>query len=154
TLSFSNGSTVSIGALPANGTPMVVTFPLRTVSWMRFTINQASGNTPGLAEIEILGVPNSRTDDDPPRILQGPVPAPAAIHSGQTSSLAVTAVDLDGDSIQYTWSADSGSISGSGASAVFTAPTVTQSTYVTVTVRLDDGRGGVAINSAFVTVSP
>lgn len=154
TLSFSDGSTVAVGALPTNGTPMVVTFPLRTVTWLRFTINQVSGDNAGLAEMEILGVPTSRTDDNPPRILLGPVPTPAAIHSAQTSTLTMTAIDLDGDSIQYTWSADSGSIVGSGASASFTAPAVTQSTVVTITVQLDDGRGGVTRNSAFVTVAP
>jgi len=154
TLSFSDGSTVAVGALPTNGTPTVLTFPLRTVTSMRFTINQATGDNPGLAEIEILGVPASRTDNDPPRILLGPVPSPATITKAQTSTLTMTAIDLDGDSIQYSWSVDSGSIAGNGASAVFTPPAVTQSTIVTVTVQLDDGRGGVVRNSAFVTVTP
>jgi hypothetical protein len=55
TLSFSDGSTVGVGALPRNGAALVVTFPARTVTSLKFTINTAAGYNIGLAEIVALG---------------------------------------------------------------------------------------------------
>jgi LmbE family N-acetylglucosaminyl deacetylase len=154
TLSFSDGSTMSVGALPTGGKPLSVTFSPRVVSWVRFTIDQAVGNTAGLAEFEVLGVPASRTDDVAPHIITGPLPAVATIDSSQTLALSVNAWDLDGDPLAYSWSADGGSLAGNGPSAVYTPPAVSQTTLFTVSVEISDGRGGVTGNSAFVTVTP
>jgi LmbE family N-acetylglucosaminyl deacetylase len=55
TLSFSNGSTIAVGALPNNGAALVVSFPARAVTSLKFTINSATGYNTGLAEIVVLG---------------------------------------------------------------------------------------------------
>src|SRR5262249_17660340 len=54
TLSFSDGSTVPVGTLPNNGAGLAVSFAPRSVSWLRFTINNAVGLNTGLAEIVVL----------------------------------------------------------------------------------------------------
>jgi hypothetical protein len=56
--------------------------------------------------------------------------------------------------VQYQWSADGGSIQGSGTTAVFTPPAVAASTVFTISAQILDGRGGSASNAAFVTVTP
>ncbi len=154
TLTFSNGSKIPVGPLPATGKPLSVTFSPRVVRWVRFTIDEAVGYNTGLAEIEVLGVPAASKANVAPHLIRGPVAAPAAIDLEQTSRLTVEAWDLDGDPLAYTWSADLGSIAGKGAAAVFRPPAVSESTVCTVTVEIADGRGGVASNSTFITVTP
>jgi len=68
--------------------------------------------------------------------------------------LSVTAADPEGGALQYTWTADAGSVSGAGSSAVFTPPAVSSSAVVTITVTISDGQGGTVSNSSFVTVTP
>lgn len=57
TLTFSDGSTVSVGALPNDGAAADVTFSSRTVTSLRFQVNATSAATwaVGLAEIEVWG---------------------------------------------------------------------------------------------------
>jgi LmbE family N-acetylglucosaminyl deacetylase len=55
TLSFSDGSTVPVGALPNNGSPLAVSFTSKTVTSMTFTVNTAAGQNIGFAEIAVLG---------------------------------------------------------------------------------------------------
>jgi hypothetical protein len=59
-----------------------------------------------------------------------------------SGSLAVTcnASDLDGDTLNYSWTAEAGVVSGTGPEAVWTAPT--QVGMYDITVVVDDGRGG------------
>src|SRR5581483_1432082 len=154
TLRFSDGSSIIVGPLPTTGTPQMITFPPRVVSWVRSTIDNFVRYTPGLAEFEVLGVSAARTDNIPPQINHGPLATPDTIDSASTTTVSVDAWDLDGDPLTYTWSADAGSLAGNGPSAVFTPPAVTASTLVTVSVQVADGRGGVTSNSAFITVTP
>jgi hypothetical protein len=55
TLTFSDGSSVSVGALTNSGAAVPVSFTARSVTWVRFTVNSVSGNTynVGLAEFEV-----------------------------------------------------------------------------------------------------
>ncbi len=55
TLTFSNGASVAVGALPNTSGALTVNFSQRSVTWVRFTVNQVSANTynVGLAEIEV-----------------------------------------------------------------------------------------------------
>lgn len=57
TLTFSDGSSVRVGALPDSGTPTAVDFTARTVTWARFTVDSVSPTTvnPGLAELRAWG---------------------------------------------------------------------------------------------------
>jgi LmbE family N-acetylglucosaminyl deacetylase len=55
TLTFSNGASVAVGALPNTSGSRAVSFSARSVTWVRFTVNQISANTynVGLAEMEV-----------------------------------------------------------------------------------------------------
>ncbi|QGQ95203.1 hypothetical protein EHS13_10045 [Paenibacillus psychroresistens] len=52
TLTFSDSTLVSVGALPNNGTALVVSFPSKNVTWMKFTVTTGAGSNVGLSEIE------------------------------------------------------------------------------------------------------
>ena len=54
-LRFSDGSTVAVGALPDDGAALVVRFPARTVSGVRFEVTAVAPGTrsAGLAEIQV-----------------------------------------------------------------------------------------------------
>ena len=55
TLSFSDGSTLAVSALPVDGKPRIVNFPEKLVQWVRLTINSHIGSKPGLGEFVVLG---------------------------------------------------------------------------------------------------
>lgn len=57
-LSFSDGSTMTVGELPNDGAGVAVGFPTKTVKWMKFTIKSVSATTQnaGLAEIAAFRV--------------------------------------------------------------------------------------------------
>ena len=164
-LSFSDGSTVPVGQLPINGNGYLVSFPPKTVSSMQFTVDNAVGQNIGLTEIEVFGELAGATINHP-QFFQGPVasgpfqtdpygqPLTASITDAQNTNLSVVAFDVDGQPLSYTWTADSGTISGTGSNVVFNPPVVPASTVVTTTVTVSDGQGGTAQNSTFVTVTP
>jgi LmbE family N-acetylglucosaminyl deacetylase len=58
-LLFSDGSSVAIGALPNNGTSFEVTFPSRTIRWVRLRVDAVSAATVrvGLSEFEVFATP-------------------------------------------------------------------------------------------------
>ena len=55
TLSFSDGSSVPVGALSNGGGAVPMSFARRSVTWLRFTVSSVSANTysVGLAELEV-----------------------------------------------------------------------------------------------------
>jgi hypothetical protein len=55
TLTFSDGTTLPVPALPNNGSGQVISFPARTVTSLRFTVTSVGPKTQniGLAEIEV-----------------------------------------------------------------------------------------------------
>ena len=60
TLTFSDGSSMSVSGIPNNGSPYAITFPTKTVSWVKFQIAGASGSgNNGLAEFDVYGQPAS-----------------------------------------------------------------------------------------------
>jgi hypothetical protein len=155
TLSFSDGTSITVGALPTDGKALPVTFAPKTVTWVRFTINQAQGTAAGLSEIQVLGLPAQSTANVAPHFLEGPGGnTDKAILTTQTATFSVLTHDLNGDAVQYEWSADGGTIQGSGATAVFTPPAVSHITVFTISARIFDGRGGSTTNVGFVTVTP
>ena len=124
TLSFSDGTSIAVGALPADGKLLPVTFAPKTLTWVRFTINQAQGTAAGLSEIQVLGVAARSRRRTWRRISSRARAATAtrASSASETASFSVSAHDLNGDALQYEWSADGGTIEGSGASVVFRPP--------------------------------
>ncbi|MBI5816121.1 MAG: PKD domain-containing protein [Nitrospinae bacterium] len=72
--------------------------------------------------------------------------------AGKNSPVSITAdvSDLDDDSLSYQWNGGGGSISGSGPSVTFTA---SHSGSYTVSLTVDDGRGGVTTGSVGVSVA-
>jgi len=154
TLSFSDGTSISVGALPPNGNVLPVTFPPKTVTWVRFTVNQAEGTATGLSEIQVLGLPATATANVAPYFIQGPAPSADRIHNTETATFLVAANDLNGDAVQYQWSADGGAMQASGTTAVFRPPAVSASTVFTITSRIVDARGASNSNVGFVTVMP
>src|SRR5690606_28369027 len=66
--------------------------------------------------------------------------------------LRARAADPDRDRLSYRWSSTGGSVSGSGETAVFNASGVKAGSH-TVSVAVEDGRGGKASCSMTVNVS-
>lgn len=60
TIEFSDGSTQEVGELPDDATiPFLVSFPKKTIQWLKFTVNRVDRRTQniGLAEIAVLQAP-------------------------------------------------------------------------------------------------
>jgi hypothetical protein len=53
TLTFSDGSSVSVTEIPNNGTAKEVSFPDKNVTWVRFQVTGSSGNN-GLSEFQVF----------------------------------------------------------------------------------------------------
>jgi hypothetical protein len=54
TLTFSDGSTVQVGGIPNDGAPLLVTFPPRQVTWIKFQVTDGTGSSNvGLSELEV-----------------------------------------------------------------------------------------------------
>lgn len=51
TLLFSDGSSIPVGALPNDGSPLSVNFTAKNISWVKFRVDQATGWI-GLSELE------------------------------------------------------------------------------------------------------
>jgi hypothetical protein len=82
TLSFSDGSTLPVGPLPASGPGLLVSFSAKTITWVQFTVNSAQGSNIGLAEIQVYG-PSSQT---PGGVIASSLTLnPASVAGGSTS---------------------------------------------------------------------
>lgn len=57
TLTFSDGSTVKVEGIPADGTAKVIDFEMRTFDSVRFQVEGGSGPNVGLSELEVYAVP-------------------------------------------------------------------------------------------------
>jgi LmbE family N-acetylglucosaminyl deacetylase len=151
TLTFSDGSSVPVGALPVGGAGLPISFPSKAITWMQFTITGAQGQNTGLSEIEVFGTVTNSTNTFGPQITDGPVASPADLTAGQTSTLTAGTFDVYGYPLTYSWSANGGSFTGSGASVSYDPPAA-PGTY-TSTVTVTDGHGASTQNSTFLTVS-
>lgn len=54
TLTFSDGTSVQVTGIPTNGAPRAVSFPSKTVTWVKFQVSGGSGANVGLAEFQVL----------------------------------------------------------------------------------------------------
>lgn len=94
---------------------------------------------------EVVAKPTATpTPNNPPVISSGPtVVGRSCIALGESTTVSVSASDQDGEPLSYAWSVSSGTISGTGSSVTYTAPTTGEtSIYPVVTVTVSDGRGG------------
>ena len=62
TLVFSDGSQVSVTAIPNDGSPKEVRFPAKKVKWVRFDATDGNGKNIGLSEIEVFSAHNNRSE--------------------------------------------------------------------------------------------
>ncbi|MCM4150844.1 glycoside hydrolase family 92 protein [Arenibacter sp. N53] len=62
TLFFSDGTEISVTAIPNNGAPKVISFPDKTIKWLRFEVTDGNGNNLGLSEIEVFPAPSDYKD--------------------------------------------------------------------------------------------
>jgi hypothetical protein len=76
---------------------------------------------------------------------------PSSLFAGEKSHVTAKASDPDGDPLSYTWRANAGQVTGNGAAVDFDTSGLAPGNY-TVTVRVDDGRGGAADAMAAVEV--
>ncbi len=72
------------------------------------------------------------------------------LRKASTSTIECVASDPDEDELNYTWSAEAGSITGKGDTVTWVAPNA-YGTY-TITVTVTDGRGGEASDSVDIIV--
>ena len=88
-----------------------------------------------------------------PQITAGPSASPDSITDIQTTTLAATATDAEGDGLTYTWTPSGGTISGSGSSVTFTPPAMISTATLSISLTITDGFGGTATGGASVRVS-
>ncbi|MFC5404107.1 DUF7402 domain-containing protein [Cohnella soli] len=53
TLTFSDGSSLTVTGIPNDGSAYSVTFPNKTVTWVRFQVSGGSGSNVGLSEMQV-----------------------------------------------------------------------------------------------------
>lgn len=61
-LKFSDGSKIDVLQIPNDGTPKVISFPSKSVEWVRFEVTDADGVGLGFSEIEIYPSPTDYSD--------------------------------------------------------------------------------------------
>jgi hypothetical protein len=75
-------------------------------------------------------------------VVESVIAEPAELQPDETATITCTASDPEGDPLNYNWSASGGTLTGSGKTVTWHAPTVTGEFVITVNV--DDGKGGTA----------
>lgn len=145
TLTFSDSSTIDVGPLPNDGSPLEVLIdPPRSTTSLELLVVEVSGTTllTGLAEMEVYEDVQALANRQP-FFLMGPVASDYSLNAGASTTLNVLASDADGDAISYTWSSTEGAtFAGAGASVTYEAPEaadVPVDTIDIVSVTLDDG---------------
>ena len=62
TLYFSDGTEISVTAIPNDGSPKTVSFPEKKVEWLKFVVSDGDGDHLGLSEIEVFPAPTDFAD--------------------------------------------------------------------------------------------
>lgn len=86
-----------------------------------------------------------------PPVITSVTSTPSTVKVGETSTVTCNASDPDGDPLTYSWSITGGSISGSGSTVTWTAPS-TAGIY-TVTCSVSDGKGNPVSKGVNITVT-
>jgi LmbE family N-acetylglucosaminyl deacetylase len=148
TLLFSDGSTVTVGTLPNNGSGLTVDFSPRSITSVRFQVGSVSGTTEnvGLSEIEVFGSVSAPT----------PPAAPSGLAAAAFSSSQINLTWNDNATNESGFNIDRSTNGGStwttiatlGANTVAYSNTgLTASTTYTYRVRAFNG----AANSAYTS---
>jgi len=156
-LTFSDGSTVTVGPLTNSGAGVEVRFGPVATSRVRVTVTAVSATTQniGLAELEVYGVPASGGNRMPI--------ANAGADQTVTAGAAVTldgraSSDPDGDALSYRWNQTAGQTvtltNSTSATPGFTAPTgLTSNIVLTFSLIVNDGRLDSSADTVNVTVT-
>src|SRR6266852_1014567 len=99
------------------------------------------------------GGPPPPPPNHPPVVTASANPTKVFAGSGDSVVVQAQASDPDNDTLTYAWSASGGAIEGSGAEVRWNSNGVAEGAY-TMTVRVDDGRGGTPNASTGVRVEP
>ncbi len=152
TLHFSDGTSVSVGTLPNDAKAFFLDFPLRTASWMRFTVDQATGRNIGLAEIQVFGAstPPDTFSVAPASVLAGD-PALGTITLGTAAPPGGRLVALTSSSLAAASVPASVLVAAGSTSATF--PVSTGTVAATVAVTLSAALPG-GMKTATLTVTP
>ena len=151
TLTFEGGTTVNVGALPNDGSPLTVTIPTTSTRTLTLTVTSVKATTEnvGLAELEAW-TPGSGNHAPTANAGSGhAVSAGATVHlNGSASS------DPDVDPLSYQWTQTAGpTVSLSGATSVaptFVAPA--SATALTFELVVNDGQVDSAPSSITIIV--
>lgn len=146
---WSSGGSGTFSPDPPIGVSVSWTAPSTAGSYT-ITCQVSDGKSTATASVDITVTTTSGNNSNP-TITSGPTAAKTTLSPGEQTTVSVTASDPDGDVLSYNWTATGGKISPSGASATYTAPSVSGS--YTVSVSVTDGRGGSATGSTTVSVS-
>ncbi len=156
TLTFSDGSSVPVGALTNSGAGVTVSFPARAVTSVRFTATAVSASTVnvGLAEIEVWGSP-AGSGNWPPTANAG---ASQTVAAGSPVTLdGRGSSDLEGPIASFAWAQTAGpavALSDATAAApTFTAPQVAQTTALAFQLTVTDSGGATASAAVTITVT-
>ena len=140
TLTFSDGTNVVVaptGGLPNSGQPYTVNLsPAKTITSVRFTVNTVSGTTTstGLAEMQVMEV-QAPVANHRPFFTRGPWAGVYTLAPSAITIISAPAYDADGDPLTYTWQSQLGaSITGSGSTVTYQAPSSPAKDTITVTV--------------------
>jgi outer membrane protein OmpA-like peptidoglycan-associated protein len=99
------------------------------------------------------GGPPPPPPNHPPVVTASANPTRVFAGSGDSAVVQAQASDPDNDPLTYTWSASGGAIEGTGAEVRWNSNGVAEGSY-TMTVKVDDGKGGTASASTGVRVEP
>ena len=151
TLTFSDGSTVAVGALSNGGAGVTLSFTPREVTSVTFTVNSVSTTTVdvGLSELQVYG--GSTPLPNLPPVLTSPGNQSGTV--GVAVSVAVAASDADGDPLTYSASGlPAGLAINTSTGRISGTPTAAGKS--TATVAVSDGRGGSDTDNFTWTVVP
>jgi hypothetical protein len=85
-----------------------------------------------------------------PPVISALTVEPELVEPSGTATIVATASDPDGDALTYSWSVEAGTITGTGSTVDWTAPTA--SAFYSLSVVVNDGKGGTASASTDVAV--
>ncbi len=158
TLTFSDNSTVTVGALNNAGAGVVVNFTQVLTTRVKVTVTTVSGTTRnvGLSDIEVYGVPPT-IGNLPPTANAGP---DQTVNAGSAVFLDGRAsADPNSDPITYQWAQTTGPIvalmGGNTSTPTFSAPSgLTVSTVLTFALVVNDDHYNSFADLVKVTVTP